>query len=98
MSRVRTEFTGPQPHPPKNPAARFLSGDQRAHRVNDWSYLCRHRNHFLNLQLDLFSWRQTPPRNASRAVLKLAKRFGLSIDVASTIAHLNGIGGSHYES
>jgi hypothetical protein len=59
---------------------------------------CRHRNHFVHLQLDLFSWTQKPPRNASRAALKLAKRFGLSVDVANTIAYLSGIGGSHNES
>ena len=58
---------------------------------------CRHRNQFVHLQLDLFSWTQKPPRNASRAVLKLAKRFGLSIDVANTVVHLAGIGGSHHE-
>jgi hypothetical protein len=59
----------------------------------------RHRNHYLRcgLQLDLFAWRPTPPCNASRGALQLAKRFGLSVDLASTIARLNGIGGSHHE-
>jgi len=54
-----------------------------------------HRNR--PLQLDLLSWRPTPPRNASRASLRIAKRFGISIDYASTVAHLAGIGGSHDE-
>jgi hypothetical protein len=57
----------------------------------------RHRNHFVHNQLDLFSWKQTPSRNAGRAAVKLSKRFGLSIDVASTVVHLAGIGGSHHE-
>jgi hypothetical protein len=59
----------------------------------------RHRNHCLRreLQLDLFAWRPTPPRHDDRAALRIAKRFGLSVDHASTIARLAGIGGSHHE-
>jgi hypothetical protein len=57
----------------------------------------RHRNHSLHLQFDLFSWSQTPPCNASRASLRLARRFGLSVEHASTVARLAGIGGSHHE-
>jgi hypothetical protein len=41
---------------------------------------------------DLFSWRSAPPRNASRAALHISKRFGLSLDHATTIAHLAGVG------
>ena len=44
------------------------------------------------LQLDLFSWRETPPRNSSRVALHIAKRFGLSLDHASTVAELAGFG------
>jgi hypothetical protein len=43
-------------------------------------------------QLDLFSWRETPPRNSSRVALHIAKRFGLSLDHASTVAQLAGFG------
>jgi hypothetical protein len=59
----------------------------------------RHRNQYLRrqFQLDLFAWRQTSPCNASRGALHLAQRFGLPVDVADTIARLNGIGGSHHE-
>ena len=59
----------------------------------------RHRNHYLRrgLQLDLFAWRPTPPRNDNRAVLLIARRFGLTVDHASTVARLAGIGGSHHE-
>jgi hypothetical protein len=59
----------------------------------------RHRNHYLRrqFQLDLFAWRPTPPWHDNRAVVLIAKRFGLSVDHASTIARLNGIGGSRYE-
>ena len=59
----------------------------------------RHRNHYLRLglQLDLFAWRPTPPRNDNRAASIIAKRFGLPVDHASTIARLAGIGGSHHE-
>jgi hypothetical protein len=49
-------------------------------------------------QLELFSWRETSPSNASRVTLNIAKRFGISLDHASTIARLAGIGGSHHES
>jgi hypothetical protein len=41
---------------------------------------------------DLFSLRSAPPRNASRAALQISKRFGLSLDHATTIAHLAGVG------
>jgi hypothetical protein len=63
------------------------------------SIQARHRNHYLNhrLQLDLFAWRPTPPRNDNRAASHLARRFGLSPDHAATIARLAGIGGSHHE-
>jgi hypothetical protein len=59
----------------------------------------RHRNHYLRrgLQLDLFTWRPTPPRNDNRAASLIARRFGLSPDHAATIAHLAGIGGSRHE-
>jgi hypothetical protein len=59
-----------------------------------------HHNHYLRrqLQLDLFAWRPTPPWNDNRAVSLIAKRFGLSIDHAVTIARLAGIGGAHHES
>ena len=59
----------------------------------------RHRYHYLRrqLQLDLFAWRPTPPWNENCAVSLIAKRFGLSVDHASTIARLAGIGGSHRE-
>jgi hypothetical protein len=59
----------------------------------------RHRNHHLShrLQLDLFAWWPTPPRNGNRAVSLIARRFGLSPDHAATIARLAGIGGSHHE-
>jgi hypothetical protein len=39
----------------------------------------------------------TPPRNDNRAAVLIAKRFGLSVDHAATIARLAGIGGSHHE-
>jgi hypothetical protein len=51
-----------------------------------------------SIEPDLFSWRQTSPRNASRVALHISKRFGLSLDHASTIARLAGIDGSHHES
>ena len=59
-----------------------------------------HRNHYLRRQplLDLFAWRQTPPWNDNRAAALIAKHFGLSVEHASTIARLAGIGGSHHES
>jgi hypothetical protein len=59
----------------------------------------RDRNHYLRrqLQLDLFAWRPTPPRNDNRAASIIARRFGLSPDHAATIARLVGIGGSHHE-
>jgi hypothetical protein len=59
----------------------------------------RHRNHYLihRLQLELFAWRPTPPRNDNRAASLIARRFGLSPDHAATIARLAGIGGSHHE-
>lgn len=59
----------------------------------------RHRNHYLScgLQLDLFAWRPTPPRNDSRAASILARRYGLSVDHAITVARLAGIGGDHHE-
>ena len=59
----------------------------------------RHRNHYCccGLQLDLFAWRPTPPRNDNRAAVLIARRFGLSPDHAATIARLAGIGGSHHE-
>jgi hypothetical protein len=59
----------------------------------------RHRNHYLHrgLQLDLFAWRPTPPRNPNRAAALIAKRFGLSVDHASTVARLAGFGGYHDE-
>jgi hypothetical protein len=59
-----------------------------------------HRNHYLRrqLQLDLFAWRSTPPWNDNRAATLIAKRFGLSVEHASTIARLAGVGGSHHES
>jgi hypothetical protein len=57
----------------------------------------QHRNASLHPQLELFSWRRTPPYNASRAALQLAKRFGLSVDHASTVARLAGIGGTRHE-
>jgi hypothetical protein len=59
----------------------------------------RHRNHYLRrgLQLDLFAWRSTPPRNDNRAASIIARRFGLSPDHAATIARLAGIGGFHHE-
>jgi hypothetical protein len=59
----------------------------------------RHRNHNLGrggLQLDLFAWRPTPPRNDNRAATIIARRFGLSPDHAATIARLAGVG-SHHE-
>jgi hypothetical protein len=60
----------------------------------------RHRNHYLSsqLQLDLLAWRPTPPWSDNRAASLIAKRFGLSLDHAGTIARLAGIGGSHHES
>ena len=59
----------------------------------------RHRNHYLDrgLQLDLFAWKPTPPWNDNRAASLIAKRYGLSVEHASTIAHLAGIGGFHHE-
>jgi hypothetical protein len=59
----------------------------------------RHRNHYQRrgLQLDLFAWRPTPPWNGNRAASLIAKRFGISVDHASTVARLAGIGGSHHE-
>jgi hypothetical protein len=59
----------------------------------------RHRNRYLcrQLQLDLFAWRPTPPWNENRAALLIAKRFGLSVEHATTVARLAGIGGDHYE-
>jgi hypothetical protein len=38
------------------------------------------------------SWRETPPRNSSRVALHIAKRFGISLDHASTVAQLAGFG------
>jgi hypothetical protein len=60
----------------------------------------RNRNHYLRrqLQLDLFAWRPIPPWTDNRAALLIAKRFGLSVDHAATIARLAGIGGTHHES
>jgi hypothetical protein len=60
----------------------------------------RHRNHYLHrqLQLDLFAWRPTPPWSDNRAASLIAKRFGLSVAHASTIARMAGIGGPHHES
>jgi hypothetical protein len=58
--------------------------------------LSRDRNR--SIERDLLPWRQSPPRNASRATLQIAKRFGLSLDHAGTIARLAGIGGLHHES
>jgi hypothetical protein len=51
-------------------------------------------------QLDLFSWREAPPRNASRVALHIAKRFGISLDHAGTVAQLAGFGidEAHHES
>ena len=59
----------------------------------------RYRNHYLRrqFQLDLFAWRPAPPPNDSRAAVLIAKRFGLSVDHASTVARLAGIGGSRHE-
>jgi len=48
-------------------------------------------------QLDLFAWRQAPPCNTSRAAAQLARRFGLSVDHASTVAHLAGFEGFRHE-
>jgi hypothetical protein len=60
--------------------------------------LTRDRNR--SIEPDLFSWRQSPPRNASRATLHIAKRFGLSLDRAGTVAQLAGFGidEAHHES
>ncbi len=59
----------------------------------------RHRKNYLRreFQLDLFAWRQSPPWNDNRTASLIARRFGLSVDHASTIARLAGIGGSHHE-
>jgi hypothetical protein len=59
----------------------------------------RHRNHYLRrgFELDLFAWRSTPPKNDNRAATIIAKRFGLSVEHATTVARLAGIGGSHHE-
>jgi hypothetical protein len=59
----------------------------------------RHRNHYFRRghQLHLFAWQQTLPRNKSCAASQLAKRFGLSVDRANTVACLTGIGGSRHE-
>jgi hypothetical protein len=59
----------------------------------------RHRNQYLRhgLQLDLFWWKPTPPRHDNRAATIIAKRFGLSVEHAATVAQLAGFGGSHYE-
>jgi hypothetical protein len=67
--------------------------------MNKVAIQVRHRNHYLRrqLQLDLFAWRPTPPWNDNRAASLIARRFGLSVDHASTIARLAGIGGSHHE-
>jgi hypothetical protein len=58
-----------------------------------------HRNHKMRhqLQLELFAWNPTPAFNHDRATSIIAKRFGLSIEHASTIARLAGIGGFHHE-
>jgi len=68
-------------------------------RMKKIAIQARHRNHYLRrqLQLDLFSSRPTPPWNDNRAASLIARRFGLSVDHASTIARLAGIGGSHHE-
>ena len=60
----------------------------------------RNRNHYLRsrVQPDLFSWKQAPPRSADRAVLRIARRFGVSDAHASTIVHLAGIGVFQHES
>jgi hypothetical protein len=67
--------------------------------MNKVAIQARHRNHYLcrGLQLDLFAWRPTPPRNDNRAASLIAKRFGLSVEHATTVARLAGIGGSHHE-
>jgi hypothetical protein len=51
-------------------------------------------------QLDLFSWREAPPRNASRVALQIAKRFGINLDHAGTVAQLAGfrVDQAHHES
>jgi hypothetical protein len=59
----------------------------------------RHRNHYLShrLQLDLFEWEPTPPWSDNRAASIIAKRFGLSVEHATTVARLAGVGGSRHE-
>jgi hypothetical protein len=59
----------------------------------------RNRNHNFRcqLQLDLFACRPTPRWTDNRAALLIAKRFGLSVGHAATVARLAGIG-SHRES
>lgn len=58
----------------------------------------RDRNH--PIQLDLFSRREAPPRNASRVALHIANRFGISLDHANTVAQLAGFGAdeAHHDS
>ena len=54
-----------------------------------------HRNS--SIEPDLFARGQTPPRGGNRAVILIARRFGLSFDHAGTIARLAGIGGFHHD-
>jgi hypothetical protein len=56
-----------------------------------------HRNASTHRQLDLFWWKSTPPRNDNRAASIIAKRFGLSVEHAITVARLAGIGGDQHE-
>lgn len=51
----------------------------------------------LSYQLELFSWRAPVVNASSRAAQKLARRYGLSLAHANTVAYLAGIGGSGAE-
>ena len=47
---------------------------------------------------DIFSWPQTPFRNASRVAQLISRHFGISLHHAGTIARLAGIGEYRHES
>jgi hypothetical protein len=89
----------------KSPAARFLGGISvltglKIGKIAMKTIAIQSRDRNRSLEPDLFSWRQTPPRNASRVAVHIARRFGLSLDHASTIAQLAGfsVDEAHHES
>jgi hypothetical protein len=79
--------------------------DLRAHRAKDWKNSNEDdSNSFARSQprsrAGSFLLATDAPRNASRVAVHIAKRFGLSLDHASTVAQLAGFGvdEAHHES